>query len=299
MTKQEQKARMINILAKFADFCSKNLPDDVVQRLHEMADAETVPIAKDIYKAYFKNLELAKSENRPACQDTGIQQYFVKVGGNFPLIGDINEILREATIKATKEAPLRHNTVETFEEKNYGTNVGTGAPNIFVEIVPDNDECQIVLYDAGGGCSLPGHAKVFMPGEGYEGVTQFVMERMTSYGLNACPPLLVGVGVANTIETASLLAKKAILRPIGTHNQNPNAAKMERLLEDGINGIGLGPQALTGDRSVMAVHIENACRHPACLAAAVTVSCWCDRHGYISFDKDLNYTITSHKEAKL
>ena len=189
--------------------------------------------------------------------------------------------------------------METFEERNTGINVGTGAPNVFLEIVPDCDTCELLIYNAGGGCSLPGHAKVFMPGEGYEGVVEFVMERMTSYGLNACPPLLVGVGVANTIETASLLAKKALVRDIGTHNPNPNAAKMEKLLEDGINSIGFGPQSLTGDRSVMAVHVENACRHPACLAAAVTVSCWCDRHGTIVFDKNLNYTITSHKEAKL
>ena len=97
---------------------------------------------------------------------------------------------------------------------------------------------------AGGGCTLPGNATVLMPGEGYEGITKFVLDRMTSYGLNACPPLLVGVGVGTSVETAALNSKKALMRPIGSHNANERAAKMETLLEDGINAIGLGPQGM-------------------------------------------------------
>mgnify|MGYP002522598270 CR=1 FL=1 len=97
---------------------------------------------------------------------------------------------------------------------------------------------------AGGDCTLPGNATVLMPGEGYEGVTKFVLDRITTYGLNACPPLLVGVGVGTSVETAALNSKKALMRPIGSHNDNANAAKMEKLLEDGINAIGLGPQGM-------------------------------------------------------
>lgn len=103
-----------------------------------------------------------------------------------------------------------------------------------------------------------------MPGEGYEGVTKFVLDRMTSYGLNACPPLLVGVGVGTSVETAALNSKKALMRPVGSHNDNVNAAKMEKLLEDGINAIGLGPQGMGGNYSVMGVNIENTAHviHP-------------------------------------
>ena len=138
---------------------------------------------------------------------------------------------------------------------------------------------------AGGGCTLPGKAMVLMPGEGYEGVTKFVMDVMTTYGLNACPPLLVGVGVATSVETAALLSKKALMRPIGSHNENERAAKMETLLEDGINAIGLGPQGMGGKYSVMGV--------------AVNVGCWSHRRGHIVFDKDLNYTITTHTGVEL
>lgn len=165
--------------------------------------------------------------------------------------------------------------------------------------VPDSDKCEIYTYMAGGGCSLPGKAMVLMPGAGYEGVTKFVMDVMTTYGLNACPPLLVGVGVATSVETAALLSKKALMRPIGSHNENERAAYMEKLLENGINSIGLGPQGMGGKYSVMGVHIENTARHPSTIGVAVNVGCWSHRRGHIIFDRDLNYTITTHSGVTL
>ena len=222
-----------------------------------------------------------------SCQDTGVLQFWVKCGTKFPLIGELEALLKDAVVKATFEAPLRHNSVETFDEYNTGKNVGKGTPTVFWDIVPDSDECEIYTYMAGGGCTLPGKAMVLMPGEGYEGVTKFVMDVMTTYGLNACPPLLVGVGVATSVETAALLSKKALMRPIGSHNDNERAAKMEALLEDGINAIGLGPQGMGGKYSVMGVNIENTARHPSAIGVAVNVGCWSHRRGHIVFDKDL------------
>ena len=110
---------------------------------------------------------------------------------------------------------------------------------------------------------------------------------------------MVGVGIATSIETAALLSKKALLRPLGLHNPNPRAAKMEQLLEDGINQIGLGPQGMTGNASVLGVHIENTARHPSTIGVAVNTGCWSHRKGHILFDKDLHYTILSHKEADI
>ena len=202
-------------------------------------------------------------------------------------------------MQATFAAPLRHNSVETFDEYNTKRNVGKGTPTVFWEIVPESDSCEIYTYMAGGGCSLPGKAMVLMPGAGYEGVTRFVLDQMTSYGLNACPPLLVGVGVATSVETAALLSKKALMRPIGSHNPNARAAEMEKLLEDGINSIGLGPQGMSGCASVMGVHIENTARHPSTIGVAVNVGCWSHRHGLVRFDRDLNGTVISHKGVTL
>ena len=121
---------------------------------------------------------------------------------------------------------------------------------------------------------------------------------MTTYGLNACPPLLVGVGVGTSIETAALQSKKALMRPIGSHTDNPNAAKMEKLLEDGINAIGLGPQGMGGKFSVLGVNIENTARHPSTIGVAVNVGCWSHRRGHFVVDKDLHVTCDTHSTWK-
>ena len=275
------------------------ISDDVIEKLTELREKEDSPLSKVIYDTMFKNQELAVKLNRPSCQDTGVLQFWVKCGTKFPLIDELEGLLKEAVVKATFEAPLRHNSVETFDEYNTGKNVGKGTPTVFWDIVPNSDKCEIYTYMAGGGCTLPGKAMVLMPGEGYEGVTKFVMDVMTTYGLNACPPLLVGVGVATSVETAALLSKKALMRPIGSHNENERAAKMETLLEDGINAIGLGPQGMGGKYSVMGVNIENTARHPSTIGVAVNVGCWSHRRGHIVFDKDLNYTITTHSGVEL
>ena len=294
MSQQEMVTKMTDIMASFVGHIGKKLPDDVSAKLDELAKKETSPLAKTLYETMTRNQNLAVSLDRPSCQDTGVLQFWVKCGTGFPLIDEVEALLKEAVVKATFETPLRHNSVETFDEVNTKRNVGKGTPTVFWDIVPHSDQCEIYAYMAGGGCTLPGKAMVLMPGAGYEGVTQFVLDQMTSYGLNACPPLLVGVGVATSVETAALLSKKALMRPLGSHNPNARAAEMERLLEDGINAIGLGPQGMGGSASVMGVHIENTARHPSAIGVAVNVGCWSHRRGHIVFDRDLNVTCDTH-----
>jgi L(+)-tartrate dehydratase alpha subunit len=299
MDKTQSVEIMTDKMAKFIDIMSKKLPDDVTAKLKELKEKETAPLAKTIYDTMARNQELALKLNRPCCQDTGVLQFFLKCGENFPLIGQMKKVLTDAVVKATFAAPLRHNSVETFDEYNTGKNVGKGTPTIYWEMVPDSSSIKIDAYMAGGGCTLPGKAMVLMPGAGYEGVVKFVMDVMTSYGLNACPPLLVGVGVATSIDTAAVLSKKALMRPIGSHNTNARAASLEKMLEDGINSIGLGPQGLSGNSSVMGVNVENSARHPSTIGVAVSTGCWSHRRGHINFDKDLSYTITSHSGVTL
>ena len=286
--------KMTDLMARFIGHTAIYLPDDVAARLEELRRDEDEPLARVIYDTMFRNQELAAQLQRPCCQDTGVLQFWLKCGTGFPLINELEGLLKEAVVKATFETPLRHNSVETFDEYNTGRNVGKGTPTVWWDIVPNWDGCEIYTYMAGGGCTLPGCATVLMPGEGYEGVTKFVLDRMTTYGLNACPPLLVGVGVATSVETAALLSKKALMRPIGSHNENARAAQMEKLLEDGINAIGIGPQGMGGRHSVLGVHIENTARHPSTIGVAVNVGCWSHRRGHIVFDRDLNATVTTH-----
>lgn len=298
MTKNDNVKQMIDIVAKFVAHTGKILPDDVIKKLEELREKENGQLAKVIYETMERNQKLAKDLDRPSCQDTGVIQFWVKCGTGFPLINELEALLKEAVVKATFDAPLRHNSVETFDEYNTKKNVGKDTPTIFWEIIPNNTDCELYTYMAGGGCTLPGKAMVLMPGAGYEGITDFVLDQMTSYGLNACPPLLVGIGVATSVETASLLSKKALMRPIGTHNKNENAAKMEKLLEDGINKIGIGPQGMGGNFTVMGVNIENSARHPSTIGVAVNVGCWSHRRGHITFDKNLNAVTDTHSTFK-
>ena len=290
---------LTDVMARFTAYIGKRLPNDVSDKLAQLRAKETKALAKTVYDSMAENQDAAKRLNRPSCQDTGIIQYFIKAGAKFPLLGELEDILRDATLAATKAGPLRHNAVETFDEKNTGTNTGRSIPWLDWEIVPDDDGATIDVYMAGGGCTLPGAAKVLMPGEGYEGVTKFVFDVITSTGVNACPPLLVGVGVSSSAEMAARLSKKAILREVGSHNANANAAKMETLLEDGLNEIGIGPQGLSGNSSVMGVNIENSARHPSTIGVAVSTGCWAHRRGRIRINADLSYDILSHKDAVL
>ena len=180
MSKEAQREKFIDIMARFTAYAGKYLPDDVSAKLKELREKEDTAIAKIIYDAMFDNLKMAEELDRPCCQDTGIIQYFVQVGTKFPLIDEIEDCLREAVKRATIIGPLRHNAVEIFDEKNTGNNVGTRIPWIDWEVVPNSDEVKIYLYMAGGGCSLPGSAKVLMPLEGYEGIVKFVFDQSSS-----------------------------------------------------------------------------------------------------------------------
>ena len=299
MNREQAVADLTNVMSKFTAYIGKRLPTDVTQKLGDLREKEVNFLAKEVYESMRQNQEAADKLDRPSCQDTGVIQYFLTAGANFPLLGELEEILQEATAGATREGPLRHNAVETFVEKNTGTNTGSKIPWLDWDIVPGDDSVTIDVYMAGGGCTLPGKATVLMPGQGYEGVAEFVFDVITSRGVNACPPLLVGVGVSTSAETAARLSKKAILRPVDSRHPNDNAALMEQLLTDGLNELGLGPQGLTGNNSVMGVNIESSARHPSTIGVAGSTGCWAHRRGRIRINADMSYEVISHQGFKL
>lgn len=291
--------KLKTLISSFICYASSHLPDDVYARLKQMQEVENEGFAQTIYSAMFENMDLAGELKRPSCQDTGIIQFFVKVGTKYPYLDDIEDALVEAVKDATVKAPLRHNAVEVFDEKNTGNNIGTRVPWIDWELVPGRDDLEVYLYMAGGGCSLPGFAKVLMPLDGYGGVVKAVFDQMVTYGVNACPPCLVGIGIAGSAEVAAKLSKKALLRPVGSHNSNPRAALMETEIEKGLNEIGLGPGGLSGKLSVMGVNIEQASRHPATLAVGLSTACWAHRRAVIRIGSDFSYEFISHKGVTL
>ncbi len=296
---EQLREKFIDTMARFTVYTGIYLPDDIYAKLKELREKEDSDLATIIYDAMFEDLKLAEQLGRPLCQDTGVIQYFVQVGTGFPLLDEMEDCLREAVKRATILGPLRHNAVEVFDEKNTGNNIGKRIPWIDWEIIPNSDEAKIYVYMAGGGCSLPGIARVLMPLEGYEGIVKLVFDQITSYGINACPPLLVGIGIAGSVEVAAKLSKKALLRPIGSQNSNPRGAELEARIEAGLNAIQIGPGGFTGENSVMGVHIEEAARHPATIAVGLSTGCWAHRRAVIKFNADMEYQSVSHKGAVL
>lgn len=298
-TSEQTVERFTDLMARFTGYFGKHLPDDVLERLKELRAEQTSDMARLIYDSMFKDLDMANSDNVPICQDTGVLQYFVQVGENFPHQGIIKRALREAAARATKNAPLRPNAVQIFDEKNTGNNTGHNIPWIDWEIIEGRDDCVIYGYMAGGGCSLPGTAKVLMPVEGYEGIVKFIFDTITDRGINACPPLLVGIGIAGSVEVAAKLSKKALMRPVKSCNENERGKEFEKLIEEGLNKLNIGPGGLTGVKSVMGVNVEHAARHPACLAVGISTGCWAHRRACIKINPDLSYEMISHKGVQL
>ncbi len=294
MEREEIRAGLRDIVSSFINYMEIVLPDDVERKLTELEESETAPLQKALYEAMRNNQKRAYDLSRPSCQDTGVIQFWVKCGSSFPGLSVLEESLKEAVRKSTLTLPLRPNTVETFDEYNTGNNIASGAPTIWWDIIPEKSDCIIYAYAAGGGCSLPGAAQVLMPGEGYEGIVDFVIDRTAEYGPNACPPLFVGVGTGNSSETAALNAKKALMRGVGSHSGNGKVARMERLLEEALNTLNIGPQGLGGKRSVMGVNIVAGARHPATLGVAVAYGCWSFRRGSIKITDDLSVVSETH-----
>ena len=267
---ESDKQKFISVVSRFVDYNAKRLPDDVVLCLGKMADEERDERAKLMYGCMLRDIELAAETSRPVCQDTGLVQFFVEAGTEFPLLRELPEALKEAVERASVSAPLRPNAVEYPSENNTGTNTGRGVPYIEYDIVPDSRKLKLTVYMQGGGAAL------------------------VEKGINACPPLVVGVGVAGCMPTAAKLAKHACLRKLGRYSELTEIAEEERRLKALLDEIAIGPQGVGGRASTMAVNIETACHHPSSMGVAVQFSCWAMRRGVLEFDEDLTVKCLTH-----
>jgi len=283
------KEKFITIIENFIAQTAVKLSDDVITRLEEMRAIEDSPLQKIIYDSYFENFKMAAEQNKPCCQDTGMPQFYVKAGTNFPFLNITEDAITNAVRRATQSVPLRPNAVNYFDDKNTGDNTGERSPWIHWEIIPDSAQMEITLYFSGAGSSLPGQAKVFKPSDGLEAIIPFVYDIVTGPGVNACPPLLVGIGLGHNIENAAVLSKKALLRQIGTKHPHPKGEELEKRITNTLNNSGMGAQGLKGRQAVLGVHIESSARHTATRACAVNVSCYVLRRGAIKFNSDLSY----------
>ena len=260
------------------------LPEDVIKALKNAYDIEE-GIAKTQIDAILKTIDLAKKTKRPMCQDTGIQTFFVKVGIDFPHINKLKDVIVNGVKKATKEIPLRPNTVDPFTGGNHKDNTGDFVPYITWEFVEGSD-VHITSLPKGGGSENMSKLGMLKPGVGINGVKDFVVDEMIKAAGNPCPPTVIGVGIGGGADLALKLGKKSLLRPVGIRNKDKNIAEIEKELINRINASGIGPMGLGGKTTVLDVHIEKAHRHPASLPVGIAVQCWADRRAYMTIHKD-------------
>jgi len=258
------------------------LPDDALKALEDAYEHEKSPVSKEVLKQLLENARIARTEDRPLCQDTGLAVFFVKVGEDLKITGgSLKDAINEGTEKGYKEGYLRASTCEPFSRANLKDKIGYNLPAIIhFDIVP-GDKLDIEYAAKGGGSENVSRAKVFPPAAGKEGVINFVKEVISDAGGNPCPPLTVGVGIGGTFEKAVISSKHALFREIGSKNEDPEMAELEETIKTELNKLGIGSMGMGGTETVLAVHIEaNPC-HIASLPVSVNVQCHSSRHTHI------------------
>jgi len=218
-----------------------------------------------------ENAEIGKQEQVPVCQDTGFAIIFIEIGQDIMLTGgNLRDAINEGVRRGYKNGLLRKSIVKNPIDR---INTGDNTPAVIhTDIVP-GDKLKITFDAKGGGCENMSRSAMLTPAQGREGVINFVVETVKTAGANPCPPIIVGVGLGGTFDYSTLLAKKAILRPVGSYNKDDTIAKLEIELLDKINKLGIGPQGLGGRITALAVQVETFPCHIASLPVAVNIEC--------------------------
>ncbi|MDD5699008.1 MAG: fumarate hydratase [Victivallaceae bacterium] len=269
--------RVVNEVAAICLEAAYDLPRDVLKRIHECFDQEKSERGREFLRQYLENAEIAHRERLPLCQDTGFAVYFVEMGEMVHIEGgSIYAAIAAGTAKGYKEGYLRRSIVAdpVFGRRNTGDNT---PPIIHLTLVPGT-KLNVILAPKGGGSENMSCLKMLKPADGRQGIIDCVVDAVVKAGGNPCPPTIVGVGVGGTFEKAAFLAKKALLREVGSVNPDAGYAALEQEILDKINASGVGPQGLGGDTTALAVHIEHFPCHIASLPVAVNLNCHAARH---------------------
>ncbi len=266
------------ITQKVRDLCIEAnciLSSDVLQALERAEEEEESQIGREIISQLIDNARIAREEMLPLCQDTGVAVFFVEMGTGVFIEGNLIEAINEGVRKGYTEGYLRKSIVADPLNR---VNTGDNTPAIVhVDIVP-GDELKIFFLPKGGGSENMSGIKMLTPAAGKEGIIDFVVQKVKEAGSNPCPPIVVGVGIGGTFEKAAILAKKALLRPLGMRNPKPDLASLEEEILTRINNLGIGPQGFGGRITALAVSIITHPCHITALPVAVNIECHAHRH---------------------
>ncbi len=251
------------------------LGDDVIAEIKNFLAKEESPTAKAILEQILDNAEIARREEVAMCQDTGFAVYFVEKGIDLCIEGNLSEAVNEGTRQGYIEGYLRKSIVED-PLRRVNTKDNTPAV-IWIEDVP-GDQLKITFAPKGGGSENMSEVKMLKPSDGEEGVKDFVVDRVRRSGANPCPPIIVGVGIGGTFDKCAQLAKKSLLREVGSTHPDSYYAAMEDELLERVNKLGIGPQGFGGRTTALDVFIEAHPCHIASMPAAVNIQCHAARH---------------------
>lgn len=255
------------------------LDQDIRDRLKEAQDKETFPIAKEILTKIMINADIAKNEQMPMCQDTGMACVFVELGQEVHIAGgSLEEAIHEGVRQGYTEGYLRKSVVKDPLDR---VNTKDNTPAIIYYNIVPGDKLKITVAPKGFGSENMSGIKMLKPADGVEGVKEFIIETVKKAGPNPCPPIVVGVGIGGTFDRAANLAKKALIRPTAERNANPMYADLEAELLEKINALGIGPQGFGGKTTALAVNIEYYPTHIAGLPVAVNINCHATRHAEV------------------
>lgn len=245
-------------------------------RLTEILGSEPSPAGRQAMQDIVENRQIAAERRVPMCQDTGMAVVFVELGDQVRLIGDLRQAIADGVREGYRQGYLRNSIVAEplFERKNTGDNT---PPVIHFDLAP-GDGLKLTVAAKGFGAENMSYAKILTPYEGVEGVKREVVRAVEEAGPNACPPVVVGVGIGGTLEMAALLAKKALMREMGRRHPDARYAALETELLDRINATGIGPQGWGGLNTAMDVRVEYYPTHIAGIPLAVNLDCHLHRH---------------------
>ena len=252
------------------------LAPDMEKAMREACEKESKPLAKQILGQLLENLDIAGKDMIPICQDTGMAVVFLKIGQDVHFEGgSVEKAVNEGVRQGYQEGYLRKSVVG---DPLLRVNTKDNTPAVIhYELVP-GDQVEITLAPKGFGSENMSKIWMLKPADGAEGVKEAIIETVREAGPNACPPVVVGVGIGGTFEKAAILAKQALTREIGTHSPLAHIREMEEELLQKINEIGLGPAGLGGDTTALAVNINTYATHIAGLPVAENMCCHVNRH---------------------
>jgi fumarate hydratase subunit alpha len=253
------------------------LPDDVVDAIKRGREAEESPVGREVLGRILENIKVAASEQVPLCQDTGGALVFLELGQEVHITGgDLYSAINEGVRQGYAEGYLRKSMVSKPFSARINTKDNSPAI-IYTDIVP-GDKLKIIAKPKGGGAENMSRLVMLKPAQGRQGVIDFVVKTVDEAGSNACPPIIVGVGIGGTVEKCVMLAKQALLREVGKPNPDGEVAELEKEILKRVNNLGIGPMGYGGRTTALAVHIEVFTAHIASLPVAVNMQCWCARH---------------------